>query len=289
MAAQCLTAGGNRTMSPRGRIRTCRVRVTRSRSSEISQSCPAFTPARPVRGIADIADDLGMSRSTTHRYVTTLVALGYLEQGARRKYRLGLRMADLGMSAMNSTGLREHARPYLEELRRRANYTVSLAVLDGTDILYLDRVRTMRRSHDQVHLGLATGSRLPGYCTAMGKVLLANLPEGEQRGLIAEMKLTKRGPHTITSKTALRNELDQVREEGLAVEDEELAPQLHSIGAPVRDEAREVVAAIDLAAPASAISLADLVDALSLHLISTAHRISARLGYRRVDEIGSRT
>ena len=68
-----------------------------------------FTPARPVLGIADIADHLGMSRSTTHRYVITLVALGYLEQGASRKYRLGLRVTDLGMSALLSTGLREHS------------------------------------------------------------------------------------------------------------------------------------------------------------------------------------
>ena len=90
-----------------------------------------FTPSRPVLGIADIADELGMSRSTTHRYVITLVALGYLEQGASRKYRLGLRVTDLGMSALNSTGLREHARPYLEELRQRTSYTASLGVLDG--------------------------------------------------------------------------------------------------------------------------------------------------------------
>jgi IclR family pca regulon transcriptional regulator len=94
-----------------------------------------FTPERPVLGIADIADELGMSRSTTHRYVITLVALGYLEQGASRKYRLGLRVTDLGMSALNSTGLREHSRPYLEELRQRSSYTVNLAVLDGSEIL----------------------------------------------------------------------------------------------------------------------------------------------------------
>src|SRR5271166_1897699 len=99
-----------------------------------------FTPERPVLGIADIADDLGMTRSTTHRYVTTLTALGYLEQGASRKYRLGIRVTDLGMSAMSSTGLREHARPYLEELRQHTHYTVSLAVLDGPEILYVDRL-----------------------------------------------------------------------------------------------------------------------------------------------------
>ena len=104
-----------------------------------------FTPERPVLGIADIADGLGMSRSTTHRYVITLVALGYLEQGTSRKYRLGLKVTDLGMAALNSTGLREHAHEYLEELRQRTSYTASLAVLDGADILYVDRVQSFRR------------------------------------------------------------------------------------------------------------------------------------------------
>ena len=108
-----------------------------------------FTPKRPVLGIADIADELGMSRSTTHRYVITLLALGYLEQGASRKYRLGLRVTDLGMSALNSTGLREHAHPYLEELRQRTSYTASLAVLDGTEVLYVDRARSFRRGQGQ--------------------------------------------------------------------------------------------------------------------------------------------
>jgi len=99
------------------------------------------------------------------------------------------------------------------------------------------------------------------------------------------MKLTKQGPNTITSKKALLSELDEIREEGFAVNDEELAPELHSIAAPVRNEAREVVAAVNLAASTSIISLSELVDALGPHLISTADRISARLGYRRDDEV----
>ena len=243
-----------------------------------------FTPKRPVLGIADIADDLGMSRSTTHRYVITLVALGYLEQGASRKYRLGLRVTDLGMSALNSTGLREHAHPYLEELRQRTSYTTSLGVLDGTDILYVDRVRSFRRGQGGADLSLHTGSRLPSYCTAMGKLLLANLPEPEQRELIASMKLTKRAPNTITSKKALREELDEIQAAGFAVNDQELAADLYAIAAPVRNEARDVVAAVNLAAPSSMISLEELVDALGPHLVSTADRISARLGYRRDDE-----
>jgi len=243
-----------------------------------------FTPKRPILGIADIADDLGMSRSTTHRYVITLVALGYLEQGASRKYRLGLRVTDLGMSALNSTGLREHAHPYLDELRRRTSYSVGLGVLDGTDVLWVDRARSFRRGQDQNGLDLHPGSRLPAYSTAMGKLLLANLPDDEQRGVLASMKLTKRGPNTIASKKALREELDEVAEEGFAVNDEELAAKLYAIAAPVRNEARDVVAAVGLSAPSSIISLEELVDALGPHLVSTADRISARLGYRRDDE-----
>jgi IclR family transcriptional regulator, pca regulon regulatory protein len=243
-----------------------------------------FTAEHPVLGIADIADELGMSRSTTHRYVITLVALGYLEQGASRKYRLGLRVTDLGMSALNSTGLREHAHPYLEELRQRTSYTTSLGVLDGADILYVDRARSFRRGQSKIDLGLAPGSRLPAYCTAMGKLLLAYLPEEEQRELIGAMQLAKHTPNTITSKKALRSELDEVQAAGFAVNDEELAPELHSIAAPVRNEAREVVAAVNLAAHSTMISLGELVDALSPHLVSTADRISARLGYRRDDE-----
>ncbi len=244
-----------------------------------------FTPKRPVLGIADIADELGMSRSTTHRYVITLVALGYLEQGASRKYRLGLRVTDLGMSALNSTGLREHAYPYLEELRQRSSYTTSLGVLDTTDVLYVDRVRSYRRGQNKIDLDLHAGSRLPLYCTAIGKLLLAHLPDPEQRDLITQIKLTKHAPNTITNKKALREELEDIQTAGFAVNDQELTPELYAIAAPIRNEARETVAAINLSAHSTMISLEELVDALSPHLLATAEGISARLGYRRHDEI----
>lgn len=243
-----------------------------------------FKPERPVMGIADIADELGMSRSTTHRYVTTLLELGYLEQDAKRKYRLGLHVTDLGMSALSSTGLREHARLHLEELRRETSYATSIGVLDGGEVLYVDRVRSFRHGQHASDLDLHTGSRVPAYCTAMGKLLLANVPEPDQSDLITAMKLSKHGPNTIASKKALKTELEQIREEGLAVDDEEFAAELYAIAAPVRDGSRAVVAAVDLVAHSSVISLPQLVDALGPHLVSTADRIAARLGYRRDDE-----
>ncbi len=242
-----------------------------------------FTPQRSALGIAEIADDLGMSRSTTHRYVITLVALGFLEQGASRKYRLGLRVTDLGMSALNSTGLREASRPYLEELRQSTSYTANMSVLDGPDILYVERARSFRRGQNKIDLNLRPGSRLPTYCTSMGKVLLANLPEPEQNELIAAMTLKRRGPNSITSKKALRAELELVLDEGIAVNDEELAQALVSIACPVRNENKQVVAAINLAAHTSMISSEEMVDQLLQHLLATADNISARLGYRFED------
>ncbi len=236
-----------------------------------------FTPERPILGIADIADELGMSRSTTHRYVITLAALGYLEQGDSRKYRLGLRATDLGMAALDCTGLRQHSHPLLEELRRRTSYTVNMAVLDGPEILYVDRARSFRRGQIKIDLGLGLGSRLPAYCTAMGKLLLAYLPEHEQHNMIAELKLSKRGPNTITSKRLLRSELEQVRQESFAINDQELAPGLSSISAPVRSDAGEVIAAVNMAAHTSMISLEELVDGFGPDVVATAHRVSERL------------
>jgi IclR family pca regulon transcriptional regulator len=267
-------------------------RVPRLRDPAYSQSLErglsvlaCFTPERPVLGIADIAQELGMSRSTTHRYVNTLAALGYLEQGASRKYRLGLRATDLGLSVVNAIPLRAHAHPHVEELRRETSFTVALTVLDGTEILYVDRARSFRRGQHEVDLGLAAGSHLPAHCTAMGKVLLAYLPEHEREQRLTQLKLTKRGPNTIKSKGALRLELDQVREEGFAVNDEELAQGFRAIAAPVRGESREVVAALGISAHASMISLTELIDAFVPHLLASADRIAARLGYRRENEL----
>jgi IclR family pca regulon transcriptional regulator len=265
--------------------------VPRLREPRYSQSLErglailtCFTPQRPMMGIADIADELGMSRSTTHRYMITLVELGYLEQGRSRKYRLGLRVTDLGMSALNSMSLREYARPDLEELRQETRFTVNLAILDGSEILYVDRVRGLRPGQSKIDFDLHVGSRLPASCTALGKLLLAYLPDAEQEALIASLKLAKGGPNAIASKKALKAELGQISEEGLAVDDEELAAEVQAIAAPVRSSGGEVIAAVGLVGLRSMITVDELVVSLSPHLIATAARISARLGFRRDEE-----
>ncbi|HEY3946163.1 MAG TPA: IclR family transcriptional regulator [Solirubrobacteraceae bacterium] len=203
-----------------------------------------YTPDRRVLGVAEVADELGMSRSTTHRYMSTLVVLGYLEQVQARRYRLGLRVTDLGMSALNATGVGEHARPYLEELSLLVSYSVSLAVLDAPEIVLVERLPSRRlREGDRFGHSLRAGSRLPSYCTAMGKVLLAS-SRFELAELLDGGRLKCRGPNTITSRKRLREELERVRSDGLAMSHQELVLGRSAIAVPVKDATEEVVAAV---------------------------------------------
>src|SRR4051794_40046520 len=141
----------------------------------------AFKSGRPLLGVSELGRDIGLSRSTTHRYVATLAALGYLQQDPpTKKYRLGPRVLDLGFSAINSMELREVAARHLRQLSDETGDTGNMAILDGTDIVYVERCRTARAGQREIDLTLHVGSRLPAYCTSLGKVLLAFLPAGER-------------------------------------------------------------------------------------------------------------
>src|SRR6478752_6780168 len=136
----------------------------------------AFRSGRPLLGVSDLSREVGLSRSTAHRYIATLASLGYLQQDLpTRKYRLGPRVLDLGFSAINSMDLRELAVPHLQALSDETGRTVNMAVLDGVDIVYIERCRTSQSGQRDIDLNLHIGSRLPAYCTSMGKVLLAHL------------------------------------------------------------------------------------------------------------------
>ena len=234
----------------------------------------SFREARPSLGIADLARELGLSRSTTHRYVSTLATLGYLQQDeATRKYRLGPRVLDLGFSAINSMEVRELAAPHLRRLAEETGHTVNMAILDGVDVVYVERLPSPHPEQRRLDLDLHVGSRLPAYCTSLGKALLAFQPPE----LLDRIELTRRGPNTVTSKRALAAELEQVRATGLALNNEELAYGLRSIAAPIRARSGEPVAAINLAAHRSSVALEDLVAKLGPALLRVSDEISSRI------------
>jgi IclR family pca regulon transcriptional regulator len=241
----------------------------------------AFRSGRPLLGVSDLGREVGLGRSTTHRYVATLAMLGYLQQdAATKKYRLGPRVLDLGFSAINSMELREICAPHLQQLSDETGYTVNMAILDGPDIVYVERCRSSRTGQREIDLNLHVGSRMPAYCTSMGKVLLAYLSLDERAAVLEDTQLTRRGPNTLTTGRALLKELDRVRAEGLAINNEELAYGLRSIAAPIRSHGGEVVAAVNLAVHSSMVSMEELVARLSPALVRAAAEMSARAGYR---------
>lgn len=240
----------------------------------------AFTPERPILGIRDLELELGMSKSTIHRYTSTLMHLGYLQQGTRRKYRLTLAVTRLGLSTLSSTSLPEHAAPYMQDLATGCGYTIGLAVLDGPEVLHLHRAISARSRQTTDELNPEPGTHLPVHSTATGKLLLAYLPEKERAKLLHELTLTCHTPNTITRTQALREEIHAIRHDGLATDDQEHAPSLHAIAVPIRTADHNVIAALSMNAPATAITLASLTAHFTPHLTTTADRISARLGYR---------
>jgi IclR family pca regulon transcriptional regulator len=155
-----------------------------------------------------------------------------------------------------------------------------MAILDGTDIVYIERCRSSQQGQREIDLNLHVGSRLPAYCTSMGKVLLAGLPDTELEEVLDLVQFQQRGPNTLVDRQALVEALGAVREAGIAVNNEELAYGLRSIAVPVRDRSGAVVAAINLAVHRSLVSMEDLVVRLSPALKRTANEISARIGYR---------
>lgn len=236
-----------------------------------------FTAEHPVRGIADMAEELDLGRSTTHRYATTLVTLGYLEQGPSRKYRLSSRVSDFGLSLLDSMVVRRVAREHLRELRARTGRTASLGVLGGIEVAYIDRWQGSRQGQYAVDEGIGLGTRLPIHCTAAGKALLARLPEAEQRSLLSGLRLTRRAPKTITTKSVLWAELERVLADGVAIEDEELLAGRRAVAATVLDKEGHAVAAVELAVPAQAYSSEELLAQLGPKVTATVQRIAAAL------------
>jgi IclR family transcriptional regulator, pca regulon regulatory protein len=237
-----------------------------------------FTSGHPVRGIAEMAEEIGLGRSTTHRYATTLVTLGYLEQRPARKYRLSCRVSDMGLAMLDAMPIRRAAREPLGELRAWTGRTVSLGVLWGTEVACIDRLQGSRQGQYAVDAGIGLGIRLPVHCTAAGKALLARLPAAEQQGLIRELRLTRRAPNTITTKNALRAELERIAADGgVAFEDQELSAGRRAIAAAVVDAEGRPLAAVQLAVPAKAYTPEELLG-LRPKITATVQRIAEALG-----------
>jgi len=226
--------------------------------------------------------DLGWSYFTGGA-MNTVNAAGYLLGAlavSRWLDRLGPRVLDLGFSAINSMDVREISAPHLQQLSDETGHTVNMAILDGVDIVYIERCRASRPGQREIDLNLHIGARLPAYCTAMGKAMLAFLPEDSLAPILEDLDLLERGPNTITDEAAFRAELAGIRATGIAVNDEELAYGLRSIAAPIYSQSGDVLAALNLAIHRTIVSMEELVERFAPAVIQTANDISLSMGHR---------
>jgi IclR family pca regulon transcriptional regulator len=235
-----------------------------------------FSNASSELTLTEISRSAELNMTTSLRIASTLEAAGYLRRDPdTKRYRPSLKVLQLGFSALRSMDIRQAARPDLERLSRETGETVSHAVLDGLEIVYVDRIR----NRQIVGVVLGMGSRLPAHCTSMGKAILAFLPDEQLGARLDGSQLKACTANTIANVETLKADLIKVRKQGYAVNNQELAIGLRAVAAPIRGEDGSVVAAINVSGSTETISRSRLRQELAPLLMKTASEISQVLGY----------
>jgi len=233
-----------------------------------------FDEKRPSWRVSDLASAAGLPMPTVYRAVMTLTAEGYLDQLPDGGYRPGVRTLTLGTAALRSLDLVEIATPKLQQLAERSGETVNLAVLSGDRVLYLVRLR----NSDLVTANIQVGSTLPAVHTSIGKLLLSYLDEADLAARITDASFSANsGPNAKLSLAELRGELRTVRDQGWAMQDEELAYGLRSVAAPIIGPDGRVLAGVNLAVQAQDWSSQRIVRELRPAVLATCAEISGLL------------
>jgi IclR family pca regulon transcriptional regulator len=236
-----------------------------------------FTPERPRLTLTEMANVTGLNLAFLQRCTHTLVSLGYLRKNQRKQYSLGPRVLSLGYSCLQGSELRRMAESQLRAFSQRIGFTVNLGVLDGSDVLVLYRHELQRFFNFDVQ----PGTKLPCYCTAMGKLLLAALDNDSLNQVLAGVKLERLTSSTITRRSELVKQLANVREQGFAESDREATPALYSIAAPLINYSDQVVAAINVSIMKGH-DTEDVPRDLHEDLIEEGRKLSALLGYQDI-------
>ncbi len=232
----------------------------------------AFDDQHPERGVTEIAQATGLHKATVHRIIMTLLQHGLLERTADgERFRLGIRMMDLGLRALRNLDLRRVARPYMEQLVSRFGETCDLGIFDQGHVLPIEVVY----GNHALIVATRVGTRLPIHCTASGRVFLAFLPPDVVEPLLREpiLACTER---TITSPDRLREELEATRRRGYGVDDGEFEPGIRAVAVPIRDVFGNVVATLAIPGPVERMPW-ERVSEMAQALMETADAISAHV------------
>jgi DNA-binding IclR family transcriptional regulator len=228
--------------------------------------------------LAELCPALGLHKSTAHRLMMVLEQHRLVVKNPETgRYRLGLRLYELGSRAIDGLDLRGRARPYLDRLQERFGETVFFCILDEGQVFYVDKVESQR----SVRTACTVGSRAPAYCTAVGKAMLSELPDTEVAAIVRKSGLKAITANTITTLARLKNELRAVRSRGYAIDEEEKEEGLRCVGAVVHAHSRKLSAAMSISGPAFRMTK-ERIPEVAQALMQAAGALSTELGYQEL-------
>jgi IclR family pca regulon transcriptional regulator len=234
----------------------------------------AFSQQKQNLSISQLSKRTGLSRASVRRCLHTLSKLGFAGSDDGRSFHLRPRVLTLGHSYLSSMPLASTAKPVLEHLSHILHESCSIASLDGFDVVYIARANVTRI----MSIDLGVGSRLPAFCTSMGRVLLANLAAEELEGLLPRIEFVRYTDRTLTSVEKLRQVLNIVRRDGYAIVDQEMEIGLRSMAVPVHNQLGRVIAAINVGVHAQRVSVQDMQTRFLPYLRATAQELYSLLG-----------
>ncbi|MEJ6013947.1 IclR family transcriptional regulator C-terminal domain-containing protein [Corynebacterium sp. H127] len=232
----------------------------------------SFNGERPKQTLSEVAEVTGLARATARRFLHTLVSLEYAGTDGTAFW-LTPRVLELGFSYLSGLELPTIAQPRLEQLSRTLGESSSLSVLDGADVVYVNRVPVRKI----MTVSITIGTRFPAFATSMGRVLLAALPEDQLNKFLAVADFDALTSRTKTSPADIKAELALVKDQGFAIVDQELEPGLRSVAAPIYSPTGDVIAAINISTQSALRDAGELTHQVIPELLNTARAISADL------------
>jgi IclR family pca regulon transcriptional regulator len=229
----------------------------------------AFSQRRHHLTISQVSTTTGLSRAAVRRCLYTLSKLGFAGSDDNRHFFLRPRILALGHSYISSMPLATAAQPVLEHISHLLHESCSIATLDGIDIVYIARANVTRI----MSIDLGVGSRLPAFCTSMGRAILANLPPEELESVLARVEFKRYTERTITNPAKLTQALRQIRRDGYSIIDQELEHGLRSMAVPIQNPSGKVVAALNIGAHAQRVSIQEMQTKFLPHLRAAAQEL----------------
>jgi len=226
-------------------------------------------------GVTEIGAKVNLHKSTVHRLINVLARRGYVEKDPKQgTYKIGFKFIEISSLYMNQLELKTEAFPFMRRLAEQTGQVTHLAILDGFDVVYIEKIDVVRslRLYSQI------GKRVPIYCTALGKVLLAGQNESIRKSILDSIKYEYFTENTIVDKNVLLKQLDEAEKRGWAADNEEYEPGIRCIAAPVKDFTGKVIAAVSVTGEKSIVS--EEKDEQTVRLtVEAALGISKRIGY----------